>query len=131
MQEGVERIQPESKPEARESAEIAYINDYAAYSALPGGHLTREEYERIKSAAEDPGVKVNEVYSTNATTYARHAEITLSPESLVLYSILRSDREISPELSRGDQQVLAEALRIEGRAADAEKLIAAYPVIVS
>ncbi|MFA5997936.1 MAG: hypothetical protein WC814_00875 [Candidatus Paceibacterota bacterium] len=133
MKEGAERIQPESneprKPEAQESAEVVYINDFAAYSALPGGHLKREEFERIKNAAEDPSVKVNEVYATNATTYARQAEITLSPESLILYSVLRSDRDISSELLRGDQQILAEVLRIEGRAADAEKLIAAYPVI--
>jgi hypothetical protein len=133
MKEGAERIQPESneprKPEARESAEVVYINDFAAYSALPGGHLKREEFERIKNAATEADTKVNEVYAINAKTYAGQAEITLSPESLKLYSILRSDNDISSDLLRGDQQILAEVLRIEGRVADAEKLIAAYPVI--
>ncbi|MDP1689939.1 MAG: hypothetical protein Q8L52_01925 [bacterium] len=102
MKEGAERIQPESneprQPEARESAEISYIDDFAEYSAIPGGHLTREEYERVTKAAEEPNVKVNEVYAINAKTYAGQADITLSPESLILYSVLRSDRDISSEL---------------------------------
>jgi hypothetical protein len=130
MKEGAERVQHEEnyapKPEARKSAEIHYINDFAEYSAIPGGHLKREEYERIKNAAEELDVKVNEVYATNAKTYARHADITLSPESLILYSVLRSDRDISSDLLHGDQQVLAEVLRMEGRTDDAQKLIAAY-----
>lgn len=133
MKEGAERIQPESneprEPEAKKSAEVVYINDFAAYSALPGGHLKREEFERVKSAAEEPDVKVNEVYAINAKTYAGHADITLSPESLILYSVLRSDRDLSSNLLYGDQQILAEALRIEGRADDVQKLVAAYPVI--
>jgi hypothetical protein len=133
MKESAERIQQEEnyapKPEARKSAEIIYINDFAAYSAIPGGHLKREEYERVTKAAEEPEVKVNEVFAIHAKTYARHADITLSPESLILYSVLRSDRDISSELLYGDQQVLAEVLRMEGRADDAQKLIAAYPVI--
>lgn len=133
MKESAERIQPESneprKPEAPKSAEIVYINDFAEYSAIPGGHLKREEYERVAKAAEEPGVKVNEVYAINAKTYARQADITLSPESLILYSVLRSDRDISSELLHSDQPILAETLRMEGRADDAQKLIAAYPVI--
>lgn len=134
MKGGAERIQPESnehtEPEAKKSAEVVYINDFAAYSALPGGHLKREEYERIKNAAEEPGVKVNEVYAINAKTYAGHAGITLSPESLILYSVLRSDREISSELLLSDQPILAEVLRMEGRADDAQKLIDAYSPVI-
>ncbi|MDP2665551.1 MAG: hypothetical protein Q8P23_02840 [bacterium] len=116
------------KPEEPKSAEIVYINDFAEYSAIPGGHLKREEYERVAKAAEEPDVKVNEVYTINAKTYARHADITLSPKSLIMYSVLRGDHDISSELLFGDQQVLAEVLRMEGRADDAQKLIAAYPV---
>lgn len=133
MKEGAERIQHEEnyapKPEARKSAEIIYINDFAEYSALPGGHLKREEYERVAKAVEEPDVKINEVFAINAKTYAGHADITLSPESLILYSVLRSDRDISSELLQSDQPILAEVLRMEGRADDAQKLIAAYPVI--
>jgi len=133
MKESAERIQPQSneprQPEARESAEIAYINDFAAYSAIPGGHLLREEFERVKAAAEKPDVTINSNFSRNANFIAGLADIILSPESLILYSVLRSDRAISSELLRGDQPILAEALRMEGRADDAKKLIAAYPVI--
>jgi len=132
MKEGAERIQLESgyaKPEERGSAEVAYIDDFATYSALPGGHLKREEYERVTKAAREPDVKVNEMYALHAKAYARHADITLSPESLILYSVLRGDRDISSKLLRSDQPILAEVLRIEGKTADAQKLIAAYPVI--
>lgn len=106
------------------------INDFAEYSALPGGHLTREEYERVAKAAEEPDVKVNEVYAVNAKTYASHAGITLPPKSLILYSVLRSDRDISSDLLQSDQPILAEALRMEGRADDAQKLIAAYSPVI-
>jgi hypothetical protein len=131
MKEGAQRKSESdyAKPEARKSAEIHYINDFAKYSAIPGGHLKREEYERVAKAAEEPDVKVNEVYAINAKTYARQADITLSPDSLKLYSILVSDNDISSDLLHGDQQVLAEVLRIEGRGEDAQKLIAAHPNI--
>lgn len=119
---------PRQGPDAG-SAEVFYIKNFATYSTLPGAHLTRGEYARTKDAAEKPGVEVNEVYATNAQTYADKAGIVLSPKTLVLYSILRKDENISSDLLHGDQQRLAEVLRIEGRAADAEKLIAAYPVI--
>lgn len=118
------------QPEGQKSPEITPIYDFAAYSARPGGHLQREEYEHVTEAAKDPATEVNEVYAINAKTYARKAGIPLSPTSLTLYSVLRGDRKLSSELLIGDQQLLAEVLRIEGRADDVEKLIAAYhPVI--
>jgi hypothetical protein len=135
MKQGAERIQPESneprKPEAPKSAEIIYINDFAEYFAISDEHprLLREEFDRIKTAAENPDVTINPNFSRNANFIAGLADITLSPKSLILYSVLRSDGDISSELLAGDQQVLAEVLRMEGRAADATKLEKAYPVI--
>lgn len=133
MKEGTERVQHEEnyapKPEVRKSAEIHYINDFAAYSALSGGHLLREEFDRTKAAAENSDVTINTNFSRNANFIAGEADIILSDKSLKLYSILRSDTEISSDLLHSDQPILAEALRMEGRADDAQKLIAAYPVI--
>lgn len=114
------------EPEKPKSAEIVYIDDFAKYSALPGGHLLREEFDRIKAAAENPGVTTNTNFSSNANSIAGFADITLSDKSLILYSVLRSDDGISSELLAGDQQVLAEVLRMEGRGADATKLEKAY-----
>jgi hypothetical protein len=133
MKEGAQRIESEQdhtrEPEAKKSAEIHYINDFAEYSAIPGGHLLREEFDRTKAAAENPDVTINTNFSRNANFIAGLADITLSPKSLILYSVLRSDGDISSELLAGDQQVLAEVLRIEGRGEDAQKLIAAHPNI--
>lgn len=124
------KIQPESneprKPEARKSAEVVYLKNFATYSDIPGGHLLQEEYERTKKAAEETGAEAKRTLAINANTYAGKAGITLSDDSLVLYSILCKDEDISSDLLHGDQQRLAEVLRMEGRAADAEKLIAAY-----
>lgn len=119
------------EPETPKSAEVVYLKNFVTYSALPGAHLEREEYERVTKAAEKPGAKVNETSAINANTYARHAKITLLPESsLKLYSILVSDNDISSDLLHGDQQRLAEVLRMEGKVADAEKLIDAYSPII-
>ncbi len=137
MQEPREKIQPESETER--SAEVISINradsetagrenNFDAYTALGGGHLTEAEYQRIKTAAK-AGAKANEIYITNAKSYARAAGITLSPEALTLYSILRSDQNISSDLLHSDQQRLAEILRIMGNAEDLQKLVARHPNI--
>ncbi len=117
------------KPEEPKSAEIFYLKNFATYSAIPGGHLLREEFDRTKAAAENPDVTINTNFSRNANFIAGEADIVLSDESLKLYSILVSDNDISSELLHGDQQRLAEVLRMEGKAADAEKLIAAYHAV--
>jgi len=117
MQEGTQR------------AETFFINGFDEYSGIPGAHLNREEFERIKTAAEEPGARVSETLAANVQTYARKADISLSHESLVLYSVLRKDEDISSDLLLSDQQILAEVLRIEGKADDAKKLIAAYPIL--
>ena len=133
MEGGTQRIESGQDypraPEVKKSTEIFFINDFAEYSGIPGTHLNREEFERTKTAAEEPGTRVNETLAINAQTYARKADISLSHESLVLYSVLRKDEDISSDLLLSDQQILAEVLRIEGKADDAKKLIAAYPIL--
>lgn len=101
---------------------------FDAYQAL-GGHLTAVEYQRIKERAREAGTQMNETFRMNAQSYAKFAGITLSPETLLLYSVLRSDWDISSNLLHSDQPRLAEALRIAGHADDVEKLIAKYPNI--
>src|SRR3989344_7965478 len=133
MEGGTHKIELEQNyhraPNVKKNGEMSYINDFAEYSGIPGAHLNREEFERTKTAAEEPGARVNETLAINAQTYARKADIPLSHESLVLYSVLRKDEDISSGLLLGDQQILAEVLRIEDRADDAKKLIAAYPTL--
>lgn len=119
IQSGAEHA---GKPEVSKSAEIVYLKNFATYSAIPGAHLLREEFDRIKAAAEKPGARVNKTLAISAQMYAGEAGITLSDDSLILYSILCKDEDISSDLLRGDQQRLAEVLRMEGKAADATKL---------
>lgn len=134
MQERVE----ETQPEVEKSADVIPINraaseraenDFAAYTSLGGGHLTEAEYQRVKNAAAKAGAKANEIYITNAKVSAEVAGITLSPEALALYSILRGDTNIYSDLLHSDQQRLAEVLRIMGNADDLQKLIAKHPNI--
>lgn len=117
------------QPEVPKSAKLIYYNAFSEYSALPGGHLTREEFNRVVSAFKNPATEVNKNFAANAETIADVAGIALTDESLIFYSVLRSDREISSELLNGDPQVLAEVLRIQGRAEDAKKLIDAYHAV--
>lgn len=143
MQERFERIQAEpdevEEPKVRRSADIIPIekaasakkeaeSGFAAYQAS-GGHLTAAEYQRITEYAGEANTNARGIFSSNARSYANNAGIDLSPESLALYSLLRSDEDISSELSRGDQQILAETLRILGKTDDVRKLIDTYPNI--
>jgi len=137
MQERVEKTQLE--PEVERSADVIPINkaaseaaknenNFDAYMALGCGHLTEAEYQRINAAAK-AGAKANEIYITNAKVSAEVAEITLSPEALALYSILRSDPDILSDLLHSDQQRLAEVLRIMGNTDDLKSLVDNHPNI--
>jgi hypothetical protein len=100
---------------------------YEQYKTL-GGKLSPDEYRDVlKSAAEGKNVPYTSLRSRRANVMARTAEITLSPEVLGIYGILRDKQpdppdpkkntpsEITPsEINDSDQKLLAEALRIVG-----------------
>lgn len=116
------------KRAALEAAEKE-LNDFADYKALKTGHLTLAEYQRAKNAVKTAGAEINETLLASARVAANLAGITLSPEALALYSMLRSDPNISSKLLDSDQQRLAEVLRIMGRTEDLQKLVAKHPHI--
>ena len=128
------------KPEGQKSADVIDINraalaraekeldDFADYKALKTGHLTLAEYQRIMNSAKNP-VTDNETLLASARVAANLTGITLSPKELSLYSILRSDSDILSDLLHGDQQRLAEVLRITGRTKDLQDLVRSHPNI--
>lgn len=104
--------------------------NYEEYKAL-SGTLSQEEYwDVLKRAAEERNIFSK--WSGHANSMARAAEITLSPETVALYGILRDEKpdpikEHFSELS--DQKLLAEALRIVGDTKSLEALIEKHPHI--
>ena len=91
--------------------------DYAGYKTL-GGVLSQEEYQNVRShAADKEYIPSGSLWRGHANFMASTAGITLSPETVTIYEILRSEKpdpakEHYSEL--GDQKLLAEALRIVG-----------------
>jgi hypothetical protein len=117
-----EDFQPKPYPEKELEKKSAVIlpflrkenirkGNYAEYRALHGT-LSPEEYQDVLRRAMEASR-----WLENANSMARAAEITLSPETMTLYGILRDEKpdpakKHYSELS--DQELLAEALRIVG-----------------
>ena len=132
MPEKAKAVEPQEKRSATilpfkapETAEKE--SDFAKYQNM-GGHLTETEYQRFKNPSPVAKSSRNEIrgnptYAENAKSYAARAGFTLSNETLAVYLMLVQDEEISSPLLRGDQQKLAEALRITGNRTDLEKFI--------
>ena len=100
-----------------ESAENVY--KYKEYKAL-GGILDEMEYQdvlgRIDSSRNIPPYSPT---SLQAEVMAKFAGITLSPETVALYGVLRNDVKPDPDTEEhystlNDQKLFAEALRMVG-----------------
>jgi hypothetical protein len=104
---------------------------YEKYKTL-GGALSPEEYQDIlKRVADGKNVPSSSPRSA-ANFMAQVAGITLSPETVTIYGILSDER---PNLATerpnemGDQELLAEALRIVGDTRSLAAFIEKYPHI--
>jgi hypothetical protein len=125
MERNAEAFQPKDfqpEPEKKSAVILPFRRkespeegNYEQYKAL-GGTLSQEEYQDVLKRAEE-GRNIYSRWSKDANSMARAAEITLSPETVTLYGILRDEKpdpakEHYSELN--DQKLLAEALRIVG-----------------
>ncbi len=97
--------------------EYAKKYEYKEYRKL-GGALSQEEYENVlKRSADGKYAPSSSLWQGHANFMAEATGITLTPEAVVIYGILRSEnpdpiKEHFSEMS--DQKLLAEALRIVG-----------------
>lgn len=117
-------IMPPETLEAKGSVIENGGETYEAYRTL-GGCLTQTEYETSMKIA-DSQATANKIYMKNARAYADVAEIKLSVAILRLYAVLRDDHNtpgIPKKLaSLGDQDLLAEVLRMKGESEALDKL---------
>lgn len=106
------------KPRAYESA-AENVHEYKEYKAL-GGILDEREYRNVLGRIDSSrNVPPNSPTSLQAKVMANVAGITLSPETVVLYGILRNDVKPDPDTEEHystltDQKLFAEALRMVG-----------------
>jgi hypothetical protein len=106
------------KPRTGESTAEANRPRYEEYKALKGT-LDETEYQNVLSRiADSKEVPLNSSTLLQANLMAETAGIVLSPETIVLYGMLRHDEKPDQETekihysTRSDQELLAEALRI-------------------
>lgn len=126
----VEGIEPKREIEKREAVILPFPKTYEGYKNLLGGTLSQEEYEDVlKSAAE--GRTFNLARTSQANFMAETSGITLSPETVTVYGILRDERPDPAKEYSGmsDQKLLAEALRIVGDTDSLTTFIEKYPNI--
>ncbi|GEM_PF-2510364 len=121
------------KPRTYESA-TERARGYKEYKAL-GGILDEMEYQdilgRIDSVRNTP---LNSSTPLQAKSMASAAGITLSPETIALYGVLRHYEEPNPDAKEhystlNDQKVLAEALRLVGDKDSLATFIETHPHI--
>lgn len=99
------------KPEENNKEEIG--QSYEAYKSL-GGRLSPEEYRDVlRRAADKKEALAASRWSASAHSMAEAGGITLLPETVVLYGILRNPEKEQYSVL-GDQKLLAEALRLAG-----------------
>ena len=123
-------VYPSGKLENKKSADILQFrprtesaveneHEYKEYKAL-GGILDEMEYRNVLGRIDSSrNVPPNSPTSLQAKVMANVAGITLSPETVVLYGILRNDVKPSPDTKNHystltDQKLFAEALRMVG-----------------
>jgi len=105
-------------------------SDYANYKTL-GGILNQEDYQNVLMSIVE-NAPLNPAWSRHAHLMAKTAGITLSPETVTIYGILRGEKpdprkEHFSEMS--DHKLLAEALRIVGNTDSLITFVAKYPHI--
>src|SRR3989344_3304690 len=107
------------RPKAIEGTESRQGHDYDEYKALGGTILSQAEYQSVRERAAQKGNIPSDSTRSQTDLMTEDAGITLSPETVTVYGILRGDRKPTPDTKghyseQGDQQLLAEALRITG-----------------
>jgi len=117
----------ETKPQKREAIILPFKQKtgegkegkkeqgYEGYKTL-GGTLNQGEYDDVLKSVEE-GRKFNPMWSEHANFMAKVAGITLSPETIAIYGILRDikpDGEHYSKMPNGDHELLDEALRVVG-----------------
>lgn len=119
-------------PESLQAIEAADFG-YERYAGL-GGSLSQKQYaDVLVRSAEAADSAVNPHARSQAENMARVAGISLKPEIVALYSALRYQRPDQREdYGRlGDQQLLAEALRMGGEDGALDTFMKKYPNIFS
>lgn len=105
---------------------------YEEYKTL-GGALSQEQYQDVLSrVVDEQDVASSALVSAHAKGMAHLAGLTLSPETVALYGILRHEKpdQVSEDYhGMSDQRLLAEAFRINGEKDSLMVFIEKYPHI--
>ena len=111
MKPGFEAFQAENYSDKEEN------RGYEKYKT-DGGKLSHQEYEEImKCAVDQKDWPLNPLWKVHTDVMAKVAGITLLPEVVTIYGILREEKRnlIKDSFSTlSDQELLAEALRMTG-----------------
>lgn len=106
--------------------------EYGEYKAL-GGTLNQEQYRDVLSrVVDEKDVTSSALLSAHAKSMAHLAGLTLSPETVALYGILRHEKpdQVGEDYhGMSDQSLLAEAFRINGEKDSLTVFIEKYPHI--
>ena len=102
------------------------IISYESYRSRVGG-IKQGLYEKALIRAGNLATKVNPQYARQAETIAKVFDVTLPPQTLKLYAILRSDtNEKENHTKLSDQSLLAEVLFQQGTHDVLGKLVKVY-----